>query len=79
VTLGEELSKPIIPKEAALEYLPSQYLCEFIKSIGFAGVLYQSSLGEGFNLALFDDTGLDFVEKTEYIVTGNNVRYNINS
>jgi len=77
VTLGEELSKPIIPKEADLEYLPSQYLCEFIKSIGFAGVLYKSSLGEGFNLALFDDTGLSFVEKTEYVVTGNNVRYNI--
>jgi len=74
VTLGEELSKPIIPMEADLEYLPSQYLCEFIKSEGFGGVLYKSSLASGYNIALFDDKNLDFVEKREYIVVENNIR-----
>lgn len=75
VTLGEELSKPIIPMEADLEYLPSQYLCEFIKSVGFEGVLYKSSLASGYNIALFEDTKLDFVEKREYVVVENNIRY----
>lgn len=75
VTLGEELSKPIIPMEADLEYLPSQYLCEFIKSVGFGGVLYKSSLASGYNIALFDDKNLDFVEKREYIVVENNIQY----
>ena len=75
ITLGEELSKPIIPIEANLEYLPSQYLCEFIKSVGFGGVLYKSSLATGYNIALFDDTNLDFVEKKEYVVVDNTTRY----
>lgn len=75
VTLGEELSKPIIPMEAALEYLPSQYLCEFIKSVGFGGVLYKSSLASGYNIALFGDTKLDFVEKKEYVIVDNTTRY----
>ena len=75
ITLGEELSKPIIPREAELEYLPSQYLCEFIKSFGFTGVLYKSSLAQGDNVAFFDDTKLGFVDKREYIMVDNNIRY----
>ena len=51
---GEELSRPVIPQSAAIEYIPSQYLCEFIKGCGYDGVLYCSSVGEGSNLALFD-------------------------
>lgn len=39
--LGEELSKPILPREANLEYLSSQYLCELIKHCGFDGVVYK--------------------------------------
>ncbi|MDT9910021.1 RES family NAD+ phosphorylase, partial [Klebsiella pneumoniae] len=42
------------PKSAALDYIPSQYICEFIKKTGFHGVLYSSSVSEGINLALFD-------------------------
>jgi hypothetical protein len=75
ITLGEELSKPIIPKEADLEYLPSQYLCEFIKSLGFTGVLYKSSLGDGYNIALFDDSGTEMIDKKEYQVTDNNISF----
>jgi len=51
---GEELTRPIVPQAAAIEYIPSQYLCEFIKGCGYDGVLYCSSVGEGSNLALFD-------------------------
>lgn len=52
--LGLELTKPVQPSSAAFEYIPSQYLCEFIKKRGFQGVVYRSSVGEGVNLALFD-------------------------
>lgn len=54
--LGEELARPVLPKAADLEYLPSQYLCELIKDQGFDGVMYGSSVGTGVNVALF---GLD--------------------
>jgi hypothetical protein len=51
--LGAELTRPILPQGAAIDYVPSQYLCEFIKKCGFDGVLYRSSVGDGINLALF--------------------------
>jgi hypothetical protein len=54
--LGNELTRPVLPRSAAIDYLPSQYLCEFIKKIGYNGVIYRSSVSEGINLALFDPT-----------------------
>jgi hypothetical protein len=52
--LGEELTRPVLPKSAAYDYIPSQYLCEFAKKCGFDGVMYRSSVDGGINLALFD-------------------------
>ncbi len=51
--LGNELTNPVSPSTASIEYIPSQYLCEFIKKIGFDGVAYRSSMSSGVNLALF--------------------------
>jgi hypothetical protein len=51
--LGDELTRPVLPQAAAIDYTPSQYLCEFIKKCGYEGVIYRSSVGEGINLALF--------------------------
>jgi len=51
--LGEELTRPVLPSGAAIDYIPSQYLCEFIKKSGFDGVVYRSSVSDGINLALF--------------------------
>ena len=52
--LGEELTRPVLPSGVAIDYVPSQYLCEFIKKCGFAGVVYRSSVSSGRNLALFE-------------------------
>jgi hypothetical protein len=52
--LGEELTRPVIPSGAAIDYIPSQYLCEFIKKCKYDGVVYRSSVSDGFNLALFN-------------------------
>jgi hypothetical protein len=54
--LGEELTRPVLPQAAAIDYTPSQYLCEFIKKRKFDGVLYRSSVSAGINLALFNPT-----------------------
>lgn len=55
--LSQQLSKPLRRQDSELDYLPTQYLCEFIKSIGFNGVEYASSQNlNGFNIAVFDDT-----------------------
>lgn len=63
--LGIELTRPVLPHVAATEYLPSQYLCELIKDAGYHGVVYNSSVGNGMNLALFDQSkaqGLSIIE-----------------
>jgi len=52
--LGNELTRPVRPQAAPVEYVPSQYLCEFIKRSGWDGVLYSSSVSDGVNLALFE-------------------------
>lgn len=54
--LGDELTRPVLPRSAAIDYVPSQYLCEFIKKSGYDGVVYRSSVSDGINLALFDPT-----------------------
>lgn len=54
--LGEELTRPVLPRSAAIDYIPSQYLCEFIKKSGKDGVIYRSSVSSGMNFALFDPT-----------------------
>ncbi|MHA6332658.1 RES family NAD+ phosphorylase [Qipengyuania sp. CAU 1752] len=51
--LGKELTTPVLPNAAAVDYIPSQYLCELIKQVGYDGVIYESSVSDGINLALF--------------------------
>jgi len=51
--LGLELTTPVLPQAAAVDYTPSQFLCEFIKQCGYDGVIYRSSVSDGMNLALF--------------------------
>jgi len=74
--LGKELSKPIPRNNSALEYIPLQYLCEFIKTLGYEGVAYKSSVGNGYNIAAFSNLkflclSIDNVEITgvEYLHT----------
>lgn len=67
--LGNELSKPIIPREANLEYLPSQYLCELLKHIGFHGIIYKSSVADGNNYVIFADNKIKAITTFQYRIT----------
>lgn len=61
--LGRELSKPTRTSDNQLEYIPTQYLCDFVKSMGLAGVRYRSSLASGGNnLVVFDEANIECVE-----------------
>jgi hypothetical protein len=54
--LESELSRPLRRQDSDLEYLPTQYLCEFIKYSGLEGVEYGSAMRKGgVNIAFFDD------------------------
>jgi hypothetical protein len=64
--LGNELSKPIIPREANLEYLSSQYLCELLKHIGFHGIIYKSSISDGNNYVIFNAKKIEAIKTYQY-------------
>ncbi len=55
-----ELSKPLRRHDQILEYLPTQYLCEYVKSLDYDAIEYGSSLHNGgINLAIFNDEKLE--------------------
>ncbi|HST49312.1 RES family NAD+ phosphorylase [Jatrophihabitans sp.] len=68
--LGRELSKPVRSSDGPTDYIPTQYLCELAKSMGFDGVQYASSVyPKGHNVVLFD-TGIAMCENvTLYQIT----------
>lgn len=67
--LENELSKPVIPSKANLEYLSSQYLCEMIKQIGYHGIIYKSSIADGNNYVIFADNKLSKGQTCQYRIT----------
>lgn len=69
VNLGYELTRPILPHSAAIDYIPSQFLCEFIKKCGYHGVLYSSSVGNGINMALFHSSKASICNVKRYKVS----------
>jgi hypothetical protein len=73
--LSEELTLPVLPKSANLEYLPSQYLCEFIKHREYDGVIYRSAMGAGINYAVFNDAKVKCVDVQQYRIDDISVGY----
>lgn len=69
VHLGSELTRPVLPHAVAIDYIPSQYLCELIKKFGYHGVIYNSSVGDGINLALFKPDNAVIGEVERYQIT----------
>jgi len=68
--LEQELSRPVRKMDVNLDYLPTQYLCEFIKSLGFDGVEYKSAMNSnGYNLAIFNDRKLQCLDSVFHRVT----------
>ncbi len=52
--LRAELSKPLRRFDEDLDYIPTQYLCEYVKYLGYDGIEYKSSLNKnGSNLVVF--------------------------
>ncbi len=68
--LEHELSSPLRRQDNELDYLPTQYLCEYIKHLGYDGVEYGSSLHEGgINLVIFNDNKLECTQTKVYEVS----------
>ncbi len=42
--LSELFSKPITKEDDILDYIPTQYIAEYVKNLGYDGIAYKSSL-----------------------------------
>ena len=75
-SLHNDLKKPLRRQDSELEYLPTQYLCELIKYLGYDGIEYSSSMNPaGFNVALFDDTKTECIDCQIFEVDSINYNY----
>lgn len=53
--LQKTLAIPIDPRDAEVEYIFTQYICERVRALGYDGIVFKSSLGEGVNYVFFSD------------------------
>ena len=72
--IAKEIAKPLRRNDSSLEYLPTQFITEFIKSRGYAGVSYTSTMGTGgTNIAVFDESLFEC--KSVHVVEINSIEY----
>lgn len=64
--INNEIAKPLRRNDPPLDYLPTQYISDFIKSIEheskkeYSGIEYKSTMcNSGYNLAIFDENLFD--------------------
>jgi hypothetical protein len=73
---SEELSKPVLPEKSHLDYIPTQFICEYLRTISsyqgiqsYDGIVFNSSYGSGRNVVLFSDDTVDIEQPIAYSVT----------
>lgn len=55
--ISADIAKPLRRNESSLDYLPTQYICDYIKSQKFAGAEFKSTIyNNGINYAIFDES-----------------------
>lgn len=71
-----EISKPLRRHDSELDYLPTQYLTEYIKSKGYDGIEYNSTMRcGGYNLAIFNKGKFNCIDTELYEITSLNYNY----
>lgn len=69
--ISGDLSKPLRSFDSELEYVPTQYICEYFKDSGADGIMFKSSVWEdGKNLVLFYPKKAECVEVYPFEVNG---------
>jgi len=68
--IDKAFAKPVTPTDDVADYVPTQVLSELFKSEGFDGIGYRSSLGDGYNITLFDINSAEIINCFLYEVNG---------
>lgn len=60
--IGHEIAKPMRRFDKTLDYVPTQYICDYVKHLGYDGIKYKSTLmKDGVNYAIFDERKFECV------------------
>lgn len=74
--ISQEIAKPLRRHDSALDYLPTQYISDYIKSQGYDGVEYISTMcKDGYNIAVFDETSFKCTKTTVYDINSLSYTY----
>lgn len=72
--IAKEIAKPL-RNDNVLDYLPTQYISDYIRSREYDGIEYISTMGrDGINLAVFDSSFFKCINKNVYDI--NSIFYN---
>lgn len=67
--IEKDLAKPMSRYDSELDYLPTQYISDFAKFLGYDGVKYYSTFDKkSYNLALFDPNSCKCIYHVNYLV-----------
>ena len=72
--LSQLYSKPVTEDDDTLDYIPTQYIAEFVKRIGYDGIVFKSSLyndENSVNVVIFNFDKCEAVGSVVYDVTRN--------
>lgn len=62
--IAKEISKPMRRFDKDIDYVPTQYIADYIKNLGYDGIKYKSTINEGgINYAIFDPGNFKCVSK----------------
>lgn len=67
--IEKDLAKPVSKRDSDLDYLPTQYISDFAKYLGYDGVKYISTFDKNsYNVAIFDANTCKCTYKRSYMI-----------
>ena len=67
--IQNDMAKPISRLDSDLDYLPTQYISDFAKFLGYDGVKYFSTFDKtSYNVALFDSSACDCIYHRNFLI-----------
>lgn len=74
--ISNEIAKPLRRHDSTLDYLPTQYVSDYIKSQNFDAIEYKSTMcQDGYNLAIFDEKLFQCNKVTVYDIKSLDYKY----
>jgi len=61
--LNEAFSLPVFQAEDVADYAPTQYIAEAFRAAKYDGIMYESKVGNGKNVAIFDPANAEVVSR----------------